>query len=64
MYLLIIAIINIDLFKDNNKYICFQSKTTIYYYYYYYYYYTYWKQVFVNRPSSGHHYAKFKTGYM
>ena len=44
--------------KDNNKIICFQLNTTIFYYL------TYWLQVSAIRPSSGHLYIKFKTGYM
>ena len=44
--------------KGNNKSICFHWSTTIFYYL------TYWRQVSVTRPSSGHLYIQFKTGYM
>jgi hypothetical protein len=40
--------------KDNNKFICFQSNTTIFCYS------TYWRQASVTRPTSGHLYIQFK----
>jgi hypothetical protein len=41
--------------KHNNKYIFFQSNTTMFYHL------TYWRQVSVIRPSSEHLYIQFKT---
>ena len=44
--------------KNNHKYVCFQSNTTMFYYL------TYWRQVSVLKPSSGHLYIKFKQLYV
>jgi hypothetical protein len=41
------------IYDFHNKYMCFQSSTAVYFL-------TYWRQVPVVRPSSGHLYIKFK----
>jgi hypothetical protein len=48
--------LNIHVIAEVQK--CFQLNTTIFSNA------TYWQPVLVTRPSSGHHYLKFKTGYM
>jgi len=51
-------LLNTTRFRDNNTVICFSQTQNILLFL------TYWRQVSVFRPSSGHLYIKFKTDYM